>query len=202
MFFCQDVTDHCTLAESSDSHIFVCRDHSAPPLLGGKRGMGSLGFRWSYADNLVVLDRGANSTYVHLARLIAGYRKLVSVFTMWHTPAEVPMFSVMKCRRPSHIVVERGKRLSRMRSVARTVSSRRRISGRAMELVNGHESFLTRRNRGALSILDTGFKFARASYLIPGEALVNCPLRAKRALGGLPCILRSNRSLCWLDVCI
>ena len=50
MFFCQDVTDHCTLAESSDSHIFVCRDHSAPPLLGGKRGMGSLGFRWSYAD--------------------------------------------------------------------------------------------------------------------------------------------------------
>ena len=34
-----------------------------------------------------------------------------------------------------------GQRISRTRSVARTVSSRRRISGRVVELVSGHESF-------------------------------------------------------------
>ena len=46
-----------------------------------------------------------------------------------------------------------GKRISRIRSVARTVSSRRRMSGRAMEVSKGHESFLMLSNRGALSIL-------------------------------------------------
>ena len=72
MFFCQAVTDHCTLAGSSDSSLFVCRDHSASPLLGSKHGMGSVGVRWSYADNVGVLARGANCTNVHLARLLAG----------------------------------------------------------------------------------------------------------------------------------
>ena len=53
MFFCQDVADHCTLTESADSLLFVCRDHSTP-LLSGRQGMGSLGFRWSHADNFWV----------------------------------------------------------------------------------------------------------------------------------------------------
>ena len=44
--------------------------------------------------------------------------------------------------------------------VAWTVSSRRRIGCRAMELVNGHESFLALSNRGALSIVDASFKCA------------------------------------------
>ena len=47
------------------------------------------------------------------------------------------------------------KRFSRIHSVVRTVSSRRRIGGQAMELVNGHESLLALSNRGSLiSILD------------------------------------------------
>ena len=62
-----------------------------------------------------------------------------------------------------------GERISRIRSVARTVSSRRLVSGRAMELVIGHESLLALTNRGALSILDACFKFARASSLVSGE---------------------------------
>ena len=62
-----------------------------------------------------------------------------------------------------------GKRIASIRSVARTVSSRRRICGRAMALVNGHESFLAPSNRGAPSILDGSFKFSRASYLVSGE---------------------------------
>ena len=45
MCFCQDVIDKCTLAGSADSHLFVGRDHSAPPLLGSKHGTGSVGFR-------------------------------------------------------------------------------------------------------------------------------------------------------------
>ena len=76
MFFFQDVTEHCTLARSADSPLFVCRDHSTPPLLGSKHGMGPLGFRWSYADNFGLLARGADCTNVHLARLIAGLKKV------------------------------------------------------------------------------------------------------------------------------
>ena len=54
MFFCQDVTEHCTLPGSADAPLFVCDDHSAPPLLGRQHGMGSVGSRWSYADNFGV----------------------------------------------------------------------------------------------------------------------------------------------------
>ena len=61
------------------------------------------------------------------------------------------------------------KRISRIRSGARTVSSRCRMSGPTLEFVNGHESFLALTNRGALSILDARFKFARASYLFSRE---------------------------------
>ena len=45
-----------------------------------------------------------------------------------------------------------GKRIARIRSVVWTVSSRLPGSGRAMELVNGHESFLALTIPGALSI--------------------------------------------------
>ena len=76
------------------------------------------------------------------------------------------MFSVMRCQLPTRIA-------ARVRSVARTVSSRRRISGRAMELVNGHESILAHGNRGALSILDASFKFARSSLFGSRGAMVN-----------------------------
>ena len=62
-----------------------------------------------------------------------------------------------------------GKRKARVRSVARTVSSRCRINGQAMELVNGHETLLALSNRGAFSILDASFKFTRASHLVSGE---------------------------------
>ena len=67
----------------------------------------------------------------------------------------------------------------RIRSVARTVSSQRRISGRAMELVNGHESFLALSNRGALSIFDASFKFAWASYLVSGEPWSTARIKTK-----------------------
>ena len=58
-----------------------------------------------------------------------------------------------------------GKRLARIRSVACAVSSRRHISGRAMELVNGHESFSVLSNRDDLSILAASLMFAWASRL-------------------------------------
>ena len=52
VFFCQDVTDHCTLAESADSLLLFYRDHSTPPLLGSKHGLGSHGFRWSSRERV------------------------------------------------------------------------------------------------------------------------------------------------------
>ena len=74
MLFSQDVTDNCTLAESADFPLFICRDHPTPPLLGSIHGVGSLGFRWPYADKFGVRARGANRANV-LARLIAGGKK-------------------------------------------------------------------------------------------------------------------------------
>ena len=79
-------------------------------------------FRWSYADNFGVLARGANCTNVHLACLIAGVQKA--------------------CLDVHDISLASGSAdVARFRSVARTVSSRRRTAGRAVELGNGHESF-------------------------------------------------------------
>ena len=75
------------------------------------------------------------------------------MFTTYPLPAVVQMFSVMKSHRPTHIAVQRAKGLARIRSVARTVSSRPRIS----------RTFLALSNHGALSIFDASFKFARAS---------------------------------------
>ena len=94
-----------------------------------------------------------------------------------------------------------GKRIARIRLVARTVSSRCRVSGRAMELVNGHESFLALSDRGALSILDASFKFAQASYLVAGEPWSTVRME-QRAFGGILCLFRSDWGLRWLDVCI
>ena len=71
MFFCQDVTDHCTLSGSADCPLLVCRDQSKPLLLGSEPGMGSCGLRWSYADKFWILPLGENCTDVHLARLNA-----------------------------------------------------------------------------------------------------------------------------------
>ena len=61
-----------TLAGITDSPLFVCRDHSTPPLLGDKHGMESLASRWSYAENSWFLTRSSDNTNVHLARFIAG----------------------------------------------------------------------------------------------------------------------------------
>ena len=86
-------------------------------------------------------------------------------------PAEVPLFWGNGVSPANAYCSGTGKRISRFRSVAWTVSSRRRISGRAMELVDGHESLLALSNRGALSILDASFKFARLALR---RAMVNC----------------------------
>ena len=69
-----------------------------------------------------------------------------------------------------------------------------------MELVSGHDSFLTLGNQGALSILDDSFKFARACFLVSGEPWSTVHLE-QGAFGGILCLLRSDWSLRWLDVC-
>ena len=187
MFFCQDVTDHCTLTGSVDSPLFVCRDHSTPPLLGTRHGLGSAGFCWSYADNFWVLARGSDCTDVHLARLIAGVQKAgldVHDISLASGSGDVLGYEVSPA---NAYCCGTDKRISRIRSAARTVSSRRRKSGRAMELVNGHESVLALTNRGALSILDARFKFAQASYLVSRRAVVNCAYGAKSMWWDLMC---------------
>ena len=100
------------------------------PLLGSKRDMGSVCFRWSYADNFGVLARGANCTNVHLARLIPGVKKAgLDLHDISHASgsAHVLRYEVPPA---SSYCGGTGKRIARIRSVAWTVSSRRRISGR------------------------------------------------------------------------
>ena len=67
-----------------------------------------------------------------------------------------------------------------------------------MELVDGHESFLALSNRGALSILDASFKFARAPHWVFGQPWLT--VRMERSVAF--CLLRSDWSSRWLDVCI
>ena len=132
--------------------------------------MGSDGYRWAYAGDFWVLARGADCTDVHLARLIAGVLKAgldVHDISLASGSADVLGYEVSLAK---SYCGETGKRISRIRSGARMVSSRRRVSGRAMELVSVHERFLALSNLGgSLSILDASFKFARASFLVPGE---------------------------------
>ena len=90
-----------------------------------------------------VLVPGTNHTNVHLARLIAAIKRLVSTFTTHPLPANVQMFSVMKCPPAISYCSGTGNRIARIHSVAWT------------ELVNVHESVLALINRGALSILDS-----------------------------------------------
>ena len=77
--------------------------------------------------------------------------------------------------------------MTEVRSVARCVARCRRLDGRAMELVSGHEVFLGLSHRGALSILDAIFKVARSNYFVSAEPW-------------LLCLLASNCALQWSDV--
>ena len=123
------------------SPLFVCRDHSTPPLLGGEHCTGSLGFRWSNADIFGSLARGANCTNVHLERLIAGVKRVgldVHDISGASGSADVLGYEVSPA---NSYCGGTGKRIARIRSVARTVSSRRRISGRAMYLVSDESSW-------------------------------------------------------------
>ena len=104
-----------------------------------------------------------------------------------------------RCLQPTHIAVELANGYHGC-SVARTLSSRRRIGGRAMELVNNHEYLLGLRNRGALSIFDASLKFARASYLQESH-VQPCEWNREHSVGFL-CLHCSDSNLRWLDVCI
>ena len=149
--------------------------------------MGSESFRWSYADNFGVLARGANCTNVHLARLMAGVQKAgldVHDISLASGSAGVIGYDVSPVN--AHCSGT-GMRISRIRSVAR----RRRFCGRAMELGSGQEFFLALSNRGALSILDASYKFARASDVVSGEPWSTVRLE-QRTFGQILCPLRSD----------
>ena len=78
-------------------------------------------------------------------------RRLASMLTTHSLPADVQMFSATKCLPANVCCSGTVKRISRIRSVERTVSSRPRIGGRAIDLVNHQESSLALSNRGALT---------------------------------------------------
>ena len=149
-FFCQDVTDHCTLAESADSPLFTV---TTPHHLCSRANMA-----W---DRLVSVGR------------------MLTIFGFWRAGQTAPTFISHVSKQvkragfdvhdlslasgsadvlgyegsPAHFHCSgAGSSTALVRSVARTVSSHRRISGRAMEVVSGHESFLARSNRGLLRL--------------------------------------------------
>ena len=108
MFFCQDVTDHWTLSGSADYPLFVCRDHSTPPLLGSKHGVG--GRLVSVGRMLTILGyclaaQAARTFILHVSLRVN--KESVSMFTTYPAPRRVPIFSIMKFLQTTRIAVER-----------------------------------------------------------------------------------------------
>ena len=125
------------------------------------------------------------------------HKKPVSMFTTHPVPVEVPMFSVVKFPQPTHIAVERANGYHAFdHSSGR--SHRRRISGLAMDFVNGHESFFG--TQLSWCSVDHWCQLQICADVLLGfrRAMVN------RAFGtkSIFCLLRSNWSLRWLHVCI
>ena len=137
--------------------------------------MGSLGFRWSYADNFGVLARGADDTDVHFARLIAGVKR--AGLDVHDISLAFGGVDVLGCEvsRQTRLAVER---LVCTYSLSRAdcifASSHKRASDEAR--------FLALSNCGALSILDATFNFVRASHLVAGEPWSTVRME-QRALG-------------------
>ena len=153
----------CTLAGNANSPFVFAATTFAPLLPVSEHGLVSLGFRWSFADNFGVLDRGADCTKVHIVRLFAGVRKAgldVHDMSLARGSADVLGYELSPA---SACCSGTGKRIARIRW---TVSVRRRMNSRAMELISDHESVLALSNRGALSIFDASFQFARTSYML------------------------------------
>ena len=128
MFFCQDATNHCTLSESCDTPLFICRDHSAPPLLVCKHGVGLRGFRCSFANNFGALAGGAKCTNVHLALVTAGVQK--ARLDVHDKPSASGSADVIgyEMSPANSYCSGTGKGLAPFRSVSRVISSRRRIT--------------------------------------------------------------------------
>ena len=97
------------------------------------------------------MARGANCTNVHLARLIAGVQRAgLDVHDVAQASGNADVLSYEVSPANAYCSGPR-KRISRIHSVARTVSSRPRIDEQAVELVSGHESFLALSNRGGFN---------------------------------------------------
>ena len=144
---------------------------------------------------------GEDCTNVHLARLIAGIQKSsldVHDISRAKDSADVLRYADS---RANPYCSGTNKRISCIRSVLRTVSSRRRISGRTMELVSGHESLLTLSNRGALSMLMSASNLRERPTWFQ-ESRWSVVRVEQRDFGRILCLLCSNWSLRWLDVCI
>ena len=111
-FFCGDVTDHCPLAGSADSPLSVCRDHSTPPPAANMAwdplaSVGRMLTNWEGVSHVSLQVYSKARLDVHGISLASG-------------SADVFGYEVS----PAHTYYSgTGKRTSRIRSVARTVSS-------------------------------------------------------------------------------
>ena len=124
---------------------------------GSKHGTGSLGFRWSYAENFGFLGQTAPTFVTRVSLQV--YRKPITISTTNPLPAEFPMFSVMKCLQPTHIA----ERANGYHVFAQ--SNGRSLCAVALAVGPWSSSMITslfwRPARGALFIHAAGFKFAR-----------------------------------------
>ena len=126
-----------------------------------------------------MLARGASCTNVRLERLIAGVKKAsldVHDISLASGSAHVLGYEVF----PAIAYCSgTGKRISRIRSVARTVSSRLRIGGRAMEPSTVTSLFWRSAVVELSQFLMQVSSFAWASYLVSGAPWSNCAYGAK-----------------------
>ena len=147
----------------ADCPLFVCRGHSTPPLFGSKHGMGSVGFRWPYADILRVLARGA---YCLFSSRKSHCRCTES---QSRCARHIPCQRKCRCSRLGSVSSQRMLQWNRqpgIRPAARTVSSRRRIGGQ------WSSSMVTS-------------PFGRSAIVVFPQSLTQASVRAGVSFGGI-----------------
>ena len=87
-------------------------------------------------------------------------------------------------------------RAVRTREAARALARRRTASGRAVQLTNGHLSFVGLLCRGSLSVLNTAFRFALAAYLEP-QPIWETVRKELLAFAGLMPLIVADWTLPW-----
>ena len=194
LYLCQDTTEYQSgLVELPTQVPMICDDEPAPVLSRDWCSLETVyAIRYNYVDNFGAVGLGSNLTNSITDSIAAHFASCgLPVHELEVASSSLPVLGVQvnadlsKCG-PTL------KRLWRVRDAARAVAGRRTVSGRALEMLLGHETFLSLAVRAGLSIFHASYKFVHHSYLV-AKPLWNSVREEQIAFAGLLPLLSS----CW-----